>query len=210
MNISTIKLTIAIVSLISFSVPSAQAQGAYKEGNARFKFSANVWPKEASKVPGSQYAPAAPAHKVVNGAVPKSANFLGLSPEMLKKPEPQVQTTVAAVPSYTQAVPQVVLPKTEFKHQFGQSKAVEAPKVATAEAAKPASKVSHKPVHIASNKASKRVAGKVLTGAKTQPAEAVASYGNGFGYKKGIFVPGAGGSDGLNATTRVTGRVINQ
>ncbi len=219
MNIKFLTLSIVTVAAtIGTSSQSAQAQG------ARFQYEPNVWGSEvharraASRTPQQQVAP----HSVMPGAMPRSSNFLGVSPNFLTKapaPKPILvpETVVVARPTVHQPVqPQVPIVAqqqqlTPFNSLFGSPKSASpvtqpaahaTPAASQLPASKPAP-IHHRPTHRAQN-----LHGKLLPPKQAVPAVAtpqIANYGNQF-YASGSGVNGVG----QHSSATVTGTVIRR
>jgi hypothetical protein len=181
-----------IIMTVSFALATipAFAQTPERTVNARFDFAPNYFRKEQSNPP----LPGA-LNKGVgrNGNVPKGGSaVLGLNSKLLEKPT-VVQTTVAAIPSFTAPMPPANT-NTPPAASFGKPKSSESPAVAQAKAGrfgKPA------PAAKPSLNSDKQVSGKLLhhpmhyrvpvRGMLASP-KSLDSYGNGFGYSPGPMV----------------------
>lgn len=211
-----IKLTaLAITALVTAAFASVQPASA--QGNARFKFAPNYFKQEEPRTPPRH---TGPVHSVKSGSVPTGTSFLGLDPTMLKpapKPvaQPQPQMQVAATPSFSQAIPQIAVPKAAFNTNFGKPAGMtpQVPVVASAPVAQPPlpqvataqslpmPKAVHKPaVKRPATQTSRSVSGKLRKpAAQHAPAAMVAnagkgidSYGKGIGYVPGAYLPSVG------------------
>lgn len=221
-----------VLAVASFATTGAAFAGS--PGNARFEYAPNVWKVEGVRVPSIQEAP----HAVKNGAVPQGPGFLGLSPQLLSKPpappvtpvaRPQVQTQVAARPTYMQATPQASVPK--FSSAFGKAGSLPAPPVVANNPPPPAApgdaamaqplppqakaapaRAGQKRPLVAQHSASRNVHG-VLT--HRNPAGLVADAGKriesyGAGYVPGAFLPAAYNGDGSSTQSDVHGRLLRR
>ena len=195
-------ITLNILSAIAatcFVIQPAQAADA---GGARFKFAPTYWKQEAAQAPAVE-------HNVQSGSVPVSSKFLGLDPKMLAKP--QVVTTVAAKPVFTQVTPQML--PSNFNSAFG--KPAEPPQVASAPAQAKAVKLPQHGAHAIAHRgihASEQVAAKLVKHAQDPSMVAnagnrVESYGKNFGYVPGTYVPTSTG-DGMSTQTDVHGKLL--
>lgn len=237
-------MKVIILALLTTAASSVFAvQGANAEGrSARFDFAPNVWKVEGVRVPPIQESP----HAVKSGAVPYGASFLGLSPHLLTKPAPvhqpamppQVQTQVAARPTFTRAVPQIAVPNTQYKNEFGKAGSLTPPVVASAppaiapplpqsagqaqslppisqQAAPAKANYPSKPL-VAHNRtsSSRNVHGTLKhrnagNGLVADAGKRIDSYGNN-GYVPGSFLPAAYTGDGSTTQTDVHGRVVRK
>jgi hypothetical protein len=239
-------MKVVVLALITTVTASVYAvQGAHAEGgSARFSYAPNIWKVEGVRVPTIQEAP----HAVKSGAVPHGPSFLGLSPHMLTKPAPvqqpvmpqaQAQTQVAARPTYTRAVPQIAVPNTQYKNEFGKAGSLTPPVVASAPTSAPPlplpqsagqaqslppmsqqaqpAKANYpaKPLVAHNRTSSSRNAHGVLSHRKTpnslvaDAGKRIDSYGNN-GYVPGSFLPAAYTGDGSTTQTDVHGRVVSR
>lgn len=236
-------MKVIILALITTAATSVLAvQSANAEGrSARFDFAPNMWKVEGVRVPPIQEAP----HAVKSGAVPHGASFLGLSPHMLTKPAPvhqpamppQAQTQVAAKPSFTRTVPQIAVPNTQYKNEFGKAGSLNPPVVASAppavapplpqsagqaqslppmsqQAAPAKASYPAKPLVAHNRTSSARNVHGVLkhrnapSGLVADAGKRIDSYGNN-GYVPGSFLPAAYTGDGSTTQTDVHGRVMS-
>ncbi len=206
-------LQLAVVAAI-MTAATTQAAFAADSGNARFTYAPNIYRVEMSHVPAS--VPEAP-HQVKNGAVPQGPSFLGLSPKMLTKPAAQQVT--AATTSFTQATPEIGIPK--FNAAFGKAAApvvankpesVAAPVAAKAAPAKAAhfSKpvVAHRSNHASKDVHAVLARAKESKGVVADAKKQIDSYGG--GYVPGPFLPASYAGDGSTAQATVLGKVLNQ
>lgn len=228
--------SLALISILALSMAAIQPAAA-EGGNARFRFAANVWRQEG--VAPRSHRAVEPVHSVRNGAVPTGKSFLGLDANMLQKPQPVPQVVpqmqVAAQPSFTQAVPQLAVPKTNFNHAFGKPQSLNQPLVAHApapltapvgqmaqpQAIRPAPAAPAKKPVVASkapSRVTKDVSGRIASRPKkSQPAsngmlanaKGIDSYGKNFGYVPGPFLPAQSGG-GSYTTTDVHGTLIHR
>lgn len=214
--------TIAIIAASS-TVQAADAQG------ARFHFKPNIYKLEEANVPAGYGQPVASPHSVSHGVTPKGMSALGLDPSMLAarpapRPAPRVApiaaTTVAASPSWTNAVPFLnPFAPVANKGQFGQPLNPNVPPVV---ASLPPQASKAQPRTIAPSSTSNHVSGKInvprhsstaVAGRRVPRANALAakqgapiqSYGNNFGYTAGSTAP-----VGSGASTSVTGNVYGR
>lgn len=216
MNIKFLTLSIVTVAGIAGTVSPAQAQG------ARFQYEPNVWGSEVHARRAASRNPQVAPHSVMPGAMPRSSNFLGVSPNFLTKPQAPKpilvpETVVVARPTVPQPVqPQVPIVAqqqqlTPFNSLFGKptSPVTQQPAAQSAPAAQqlPASKsvaAHHRPTHRATN----NLRGKLLPRKQAVPAVAtpqIANYGNQF-YASGSGVNGVG----THSTATVSGTVIKR
>jgi len=223
------KITLAFITLAAglASMQAADAQG------ARFKYAPQYYKLEETRTPKSNHY-SGPAHSVKSGAVPHGMSHLGIDPAMLAKKAapsvaPIVQQSVAAIPSFTRAVPTLVHPKPNFNAHFGKPLSMNPPVIAHAPtvtppltaapqalaapkalAAKPA---VHKPA--VAHRATSSVSGKLKTrkapagNGATAVAKGLDSYGKDFGYVPGSFLPTASTGSGFTST-EVNGRIIRR
>lgn len=212
--------TIAIIAASS-TVQAADAQG------ARFHFKPNIYKLEEANVPAGYGQPVASPHSVTHGSAPKGMSALGLDPSMLAarpapRPAPRVApiaaTTVAASPSWTNAVPFLnPFAPVANKGQFGQPLNPNVPPV-VASLPPQASKAQPRTIAPSSNsslsgKINPRRSSTAVAGRLAKPARALAakqgspiqSYGNNFGYTAGSTAP-----VGSGASTSVTGNVYGR
>lgn len=212
--------TIAIIAASS-TFQAAEAQG------ARFKYAPNIYKIEESRMPAGYGQPAANPHSVTHGSAPKGMSALGLDPTMLaarpvrRAPSvaPIANTTVAASPSWTNAVPFLnPFAPVANKGQFGQPLNPNVPPVVASlppQAAKaqpksiaPASTSTGVSSKINARRASTAVAARRIpraTGLAAKPGSPIQSYGNNFGYTAGSTAP-----TGSGASTSVTGNVYGR
>jgi hypothetical protein len=212
--------TIAIIAASS-TVQAADAQG------ARFKYAANVWKNEEARMPTGYGQPVANPHSVTHGSAPKGMSALGLDPSMLAaRPAPRgprvapiAATTVAASPSWTNAVPFLnPFAPVANKGQFGQPLNPNVPPV-VASLPPQASKAQPRTIAPSSNSNvsgrinSPRRSSTAVAGRLAKPARALAarqgspiqSYGNNNFYSAGSTVPTG---SGFSTNTNVSGRII--
>lgn len=211
--------TIAIIAASS-TVQAADAQG------ARFKYAANVWKNEEARMPTGYGQPVANPHSVTHGSAPKGMSALGLDPSMLAaRPAPRgprvapiAATTVAASPSWTNAVPFLnPFAPVANKGQFGQPLNPNVPPV-VASLPPQASKTQPRTIAPSSNsslsgKINPRRSSTAVAARRVPRANALAakqgapiqSYGNNFGYTAGSTAP-----VGSGASTSVTGNVYGR
>lgn len=212
--------TIAIIAASS-TVQSAEAQG------ARFKYAPNIYKMEESRMPAGYGQPAASPHSVTHGSAPKGMSALGLDPTMLAarpapRPAPRVApiaaTTVAASPSWTNAVPFLnPFAPVANKGQFGQPLNPNVPPVV---ASLPPQAAKAQPKSIApasstnlSGKINPRRASTAVAARLAKPARALAarqgapiqSYGNNNFYSAGSTAPTG---SGFSTNTNVSGRIL--
>ncbi len=211
--------TIAIIAASS-TVQAADAQG------ARFKYAPNIYKMEESRMPTGYGQPVANPHSVTHGSAPKGMSALGLDPSMLAaRPAPRgprvapiAATTVAASPSWTNAVPFLnPFAPVANKGQFGQPLNPNVPPV-VASLPPQASKAQPRTIAPSSNsslsgKINPRRSSTAVAARLAKPARALAakqgspiqSYGNNFGYTAGSTAP-----VGSGASTSVTGNVYGR
>jgi len=213
--------TIAIIAASS-TVQSAEAQG------ARFKYAPNIYKMEESRMPAGYGQPAANPHSVKPGSMPNASSLLGFTPGSLPqrsapRPAPRVApiaaTTVAASPSWTNAVPFLnPFAPVANKGQFGQPLNPNVPPVV---ASLPPQAAKAQPKSIAPASTSTGVSGKInarrastavaarriprATGLAAKPGTPIQSYGNNFGYQAGSTMPAGSG-----ASTTVHGDVYGR
>lgn len=212
--------TIAIIAASS-TVQSAEAQG------ARFKYAPNIYKMEESRMPAGYGQPAASPHSVTHGSAPKGMSALGLDPTMLAarpapRPAPRVApiaaTTVAASPSWTNAVPFLnPFAPVANKGQFGQPLNPNVPPVV---ASLPPQAAKAQPKSIApasstnlSGKINPRRSSTAVAARLAKPARALAarqgapiqSYGNNNFYSAGSTAPTG---SGFSTNTNVSGRIL--
>jgi hypothetical protein len=211
--------TIAIIAASS-TVQSAEAQG------ARFKYAPNIYKIEESRMPAGYGQPAANPHSVTHGSAPKGMSALGLDPTMLAarpvRPAPRVapiaSTTVAASPSWTNAVPFLnPFAPVANKGQFGQPLNPNVPPVV---ASLPPQAAKAQPKSIApasstnlSGKINPRRSSTAVAARLAKPARALAarqgapiqSYGNNNFYAPGSTAPTG---SGFSTNTNVSGRIL--
>ena len=210
MNNKYIKITISLTCLLVANLPSAYAQ---QRGGARFNFAPNYYRIEQASVPDG-YAQPGPAHAVKSGHVPSSKDILGLDPGSL--PVAPVAPPTIRQPQLTQATP------VHYQESFGSPNNVPAlaalPKALTpmtprAKVLASDKQVSAKLMHSKNNRyIATKATGKLLK-KHGQSGQALslkpASYGNGFGYQPGGYMPSAVG-DGTNANTSVYGKLLHR
>ncbi|MBI4533777.1 MAG: hypothetical protein HY711_07495 [Candidatus Melainabacteria bacterium] len=226
------KMRVACQFIISVVFAGAAcSQSARAEGSsARFHFAPNVWKAEGAPKPASRAVE--PMHSVRSGSVPRSASFLGLNPQLLSKPAPQVPLPQIEVASIVpQVAPQVAVPKAEFKTAFGKpvgstSAPIVAnapvttgvhPQAATAKSLPKAtytrSRGSHpslrsdKSVHAQLAKIPTKATPAGNQGVVASAGKGIESYGKNLGYVPGTYLPAAT-EGGVVTQTDVWGRLL--
>lgn len=214
--------TIAIIAASS----TVQAAYAGDRPGARFTFAPTIYKLEEARVPAGYGAPPPSNHSVHHGSMPNASSLLGFTPGSLPqksapRPAPRVApiaaTTVAASPSWTNAVPFLnPLAPVANKGQFGSP--LNVPPVV---ASLPPQAAKAQPKSIAPASTSTGVSGKInarrastavaarriprATGLAAKPGSPIQSYGNNFGYTAGSTAP-----TGSGASTSVTGNVYGR
>lgn len=219
---------IMIAVTACFAAQPAKAE----EGGARFRYAPNIYASEKPRVPHS-YARMDP--EVPSGHVPRSPSFLGVDPTMLRPPTvfrpmpavaPIARPQVAANPSFTSAVPQLVAP--QFKAQFGQPLSSQAPNaMASLPQSMPPPPMAGRPNQPVKSSVSGKLRPSIapsfrgmVSGRLKHPTVArsagspqqlppVENYG-GMGYSSGPLLPSFAGGTGRGANTSVTGHVVRQ
>ncbi len=216
--------TIAIIAASSTVLP-AQAQ--HRDRGARFDFAPQIYKLEESKVPPGYGAPPPSNHSVKHASMPSRSSLLGIDPAMLAAARPVQRgprvapiaaTTVAASPSWTNAVPFLnPFAPVANKGQFGQPLNPNVPPV-VASLPPQASKAQPRTIAPSSNtslsgKINPRRSSTAVAARRVPRANALAakqgapiqSYGNNFGYTAGSTAP-----VGSGASTSVTGNVYGR
>lgn len=204
-----------LVSVCSIAViASTQSAFAQETRGARFSFAPNIYKTESSRIPKGYSAPD-PVHNVRAGAVP-SSNLLGVDPSMLAKPAPP-PPVMAAQPAMPMVSAQASVPRAaaSFNPMFGKPMVAQLPAPVPQQAVampitpKPATAAPVAPAAKRHFNANKSVAARLVkpTYRPVTPrtaSPAVASYGNGFGYVPGAFLP----SSGVSSSAEVKGRLL--
>lgn len=208
-------LSLAILAVAATGTLSAQEVSAQEGGQrpgARFQYAPNVFRMEQPRLPKGYGAPE--ASSIRSGSVP-SSNMLGLDPQVLQRPQPQVAARPAANHVAGQAFIPKAVPQVAFNPAFGSAfpaqpmPAMAAPAAqAMARAAAPAK------APVAARSAGRRhsvstgVRGKLKTPIHHSTPAMAATYGPGFGYTQGGHLPSQSGGS-MSTNTAVSGRFLN-
>lgn len=215
------KLSLSIALLLSTiacaqaaMAQEAQPSGPKERGN-RFNFAPSVWKTETARIPNTI---PAEFHNVRAGSVPKGNSLLGGNdPNFFSKPAPPPQIQQNVTP---RMISTPVVAKGTFNPAFGrpanpaQQIALQPSTAPMVPAAAP-QQAMQQPMGqarqaVASRKVNTAVSGRIRlphrpTGQSAGPA--VASYGKGFGFQPGAFVPPMG-SGSVSTQTSVSGRIM--
>ncbi len=209
----------SLMAVAALGIADAQSASAQEGGkSARYTYAPNVWRIEQPRMPKDYDG----GHLVKQGAVPRSSNFLGLSPETLSRPAAPAPMPIAQVPARPSVSAKAFVPTTAFHPSFGSPIQPQAGVPMQVAALPPATgmpmaapSVAHTPapVHQASRRIPSRhtqaVTGKLVK--PTHPSGAAATpatYGN-MGYTPGGYLPAQSGS-GMSTRADVSGRIINK